>query len=46
MQHLLTSLVTYEIYKGGSGTASVGVLQDNLVLSTELVMSIGHRKEI
>ena len=23
-----------------------GVLQDNLVLSTELIMSIGHRKEI
>ena len=25
---------------------SVGVLQDNLVLSTELIMQIGHRKEI
>ena len=23
----------------------MGVLQDNLVLSTELIMSIGHRKE-
>ena len=25
---------------------AVGVLQDNLVLSTELIMSISHRKEI
>ena len=25
---------------------SVGVLQDNLVLSTELIMQISHRKEI
>ena len=27
------------------GAASVGVLQDNLVLSTGLLMYIGHRKE-
>ena len=26
--------------------ASVGVLQDNLVLSTELTMYVSHRKEI
>ena len=25
---------------------SVGVLQDNLVLSTELTMKVSHRKEI
>ena len=28
------------------GAASVGVLQDNFVLSTGLIMLIGHRKEI
>ena len=28
------------------GAASVGVLQNNVVLSTELTMWIGHRKEI
>ena len=28
------------------GAASVGVLQDNLVLLTGLIMRIGHRKEI
>ena len=28
------------------GAASVGALQDNLVLSTGLIMQIGHRKKI
>ena len=33
-------------FKRNCGAASVAVLQDNLVLSTGLIMWIGHRKEI
>ena len=33
-------------FERNCGGASVGVLQDNLVLSTGLITRIGHRKEI
>ena len=33
-------------FQRNCGAASVGVLQDNLVLSPELIMGVGHRKEI
>ena len=45
-QNQTTSEIRGASFQRNCGAASVGVLQDNLVLSTGLIMRIGHRKEI